>query len=262
MPNDKDTSLTDSEPQLARVAFKAPPFWHDDPELWFQHVESQFVMADIKTDATKFHAVIATLDCKILRSVRDIIQTPPSSQAYDKLKERVLEVYSQSESSRLRGLLQDCELGDRKPTQLLHEMRNLAGKHISDDVLRTLWLQRLPANVQQILHVSSDSLDGLAKIADKVCEVSNPIAEITSTSAHSEIPLLAKRIEDLEKAIHRLSVRSPHRNRFKSPRRVNSRSSSRNSHKQTDTVRKCWYHFRFGKNARKCSAPCAWSENP
>ncbi|GFW54361.1 retrovirus-related Pol polyprotein from transposon opus [Trichonephila clavipes] len=51
-------------------------------------------------------------------------------------------------------------------------MRNLAPSKLEDDLLQTLWLQRLPANLQQVLSVCKAPLDELTQIADKKHEVS------------------------------------------------------------------------------------------
>lgn len=42
---------------------------------------------------------------------------------YDTLKARLLEHYAVSEQKRIKKLLQDLELGDMRPTQLLREIK-------------------------------------------------------------------------------------------------------------------------------------------
>ncbi|GBN32525.1 hypothetical protein AVEN_222664-1, partial [Araneus ventricosus] len=76
---------------------------------------------------------------------------------------------------RLAGLncfYKSCNLGDDRPTQLLCKMRDLSSK-VPEDLLKNLWLQRLPTAVQQILAVSTGDLEALAKTADKVLEVTD-----------------------------------------------------------------------------------------
>ncbi|GBM77662.1 Retrovirus-related Pol polyprotein from transposon opus [Araneus ventricosus] len=63
-----------TKPELARVAFRAPPFWETDPDLWFLQLESQFKLSSISTDETKFHSVVAALDSKVLSYVSDIVR--------------------------------------------------------------------------------------------------------------------------------------------------------------------------------------------
>ncbi|XP_035230343.1 uncharacterized protein LOC118202293, partial [Stegodyphus dumicola] len=44
-------------------------------------------------------------------------------------------------------LLSELELGEKKPSQLLCEMRNLVGNKVTDTFLKTLWLQHLSVNM-------------------------------------------------------------------------------------------------------------------
>ena len=67
----------------------------------------------------------------------------------------------------MRRLLEREELGDRKPSCFLRHLRGLAGPVVPDDVLRPLWLGRLPVETQKILaSQTSSTLDNLASLAD------------------------------------------------------------------------------------------------
>lgn len=246
--------------QLSRVAFKAPIFWENDPELWFFQVESQFIISDIKSDSTKFHAVVAALSPNVLSCVRDIIKNPPTETAYVTLKDRVLQHFAQSSSSRLNLLLKDLQLGDKRPSHLLNEMRNLAPDKMEEDILQTLWMQRLPTNLQQILSVSKANVDELANIADKIHEVSGfnfAITDVELQSKQSELSSIKAEIAELKTLVQDLS-------RSKSRPRSRSRSRKRSmtpSGQKRSFGNLCWYHHRFGDKAKKCVNPCDWSLN-
>lgn len=255
-----DTELSKNMPdaELSRVALKAPPFWETNPELWFIQLESQFKLSGITVDDTKFHVVVAALDSKILSSVSDIIRAPPAEKKYDILKKRILDHFSQSESSKLRLLLQELMLGDKRPSQLLQEMRNLSNGKIGDDVLKSLWLQRLPIAIQQILSVSQSNLDDLSLIADKVNEVSSFTSIVESISPDaSAIQSLKNEVAELRSEIQRISrprFRQFNRNR----QRVTSQSKERSKSRDN---KMCWYHRRFAHKALKCISPCNFSGN-
>jgi hypothetical protein len=51
---------------------------------------------------------------------------------------------SDSREQQIRKFLNEFELGDRKPSELLREMKTLAGDHVDEHMLQTLWLHRLP----------------------------------------------------------------------------------------------------------------------
>lgn len=252
------TSEKESSSELARVAFRAPPFWESNPELWFLQLESQFKLSGITADETKFHSVISALEVKVLTYVSDLIRDPPEANKYESLKSRILTNFSQSDSSKMRMLLQELQLGDKRPSQLLQEMRNLSGKSLSDDVLKSLWLQKLPNSMQQILAVCEQSLDGLSKVADTVNEVSIFNPTVASVSQDSlTLTNLKHEIENLSSEIKRLSrSRIRENRRYKRPfSRSKERSQSKNTKSQNKT---CWYHRKFANNAHKCIQPCSF----
>ncbi|GFY42299.1 uncharacterized protein TNIN_214911 [Trichonephila inaurata madagascariensis] len=63
------------------------------------------------------------------------------------------------------------ELGDRRPSDLLRQMKSLAGSSISDELIKSLWLQRLPQQTQAIFSTSKDTLNNIAEMADKIISV-------------------------------------------------------------------------------------------
>lgn len=245
---------------VGRIAFRAPQFWESDPELWFGQVESHFSIAGITAELTKFHLVVAALDAKVLSCARDLVRTPPDENPYASLKKRLIAHFSQSESSKMRALLQDLQLGDKRPSQLLLEMRNLASDNLSNEMLKSLWLQRLPLNAQQILSVSSDTLEGLAKIADKVNEISGCNVATASVSAvGSDLDLIKQELADLKLEIRKLQKNN---NRSVSPRyRKRSPFRTREGGASGAAKKFCWYHGRFGDKAKACVKPCSYSEN-
>ncbi|XP_055950848.1 uncharacterized protein LOC129984925 [Argiope bruennichi] len=122
----KDVSLTtnpstndDSSPVVARVSFKAPPFWKQNPKLYFAQIESQFAIAGITKDETKYHHVVAAIETDVIAQFSDIILNSPEELMYEALKECLIEQFADSETHWLKLLLQELQLGDDCPTQLL-----------------------------------------------------------------------------------------------------------------------------------------------
>lgn len=136
--------------EISKVNVKIPPFWQMNPALWFSQVESQFITSRISGDATKFHTVVAAIESSVLAQVSDIIINPPTNDMYTTLKKRLIQRYAESEQLRLKKLLQEVSLGDRKPSDMLRDMRELAGTNVTDELLRSLWSQRLPEQMQMI----------------------------------------------------------------------------------------------------------------
>lgn len=239
--------------QISRVSVRIPPFWHAKPALWIAQIESQFAAAGIVSDRTKYHTVVAAIESSVLSQISDIVLNPPVENMYDTLKLRLLGQYADSEQKRIKKLLQDLELGDMRPSQLLREMRDLAGNEMNDNMLKSVWMSRLPPNVRSIISISSDPLDKLAVLADKIFEVSDsphvnavalqPSGSPTQTSLEKQVSLLVKEVAELK---------------TKFTQRPRSRSRSRNR-SEPDEV--CWYHRKFGDKATKCRKPCRNAKN-
>lgn len=261
-----NTGAKEASDEVCRVGVKVPPFWPNEPALWFVQLEGQFALSNITADVTKFYHVIANLDYKYICEVKDIIAKPPTDNKYDKIKAELISRLSASQEQRVRQLLTHEELGDRKPSQFLRHLQNLAGAEVPDDFIRSLWMSRLPSHIQAIIAAQVDlPLDTVAQIVDKIHEIAlQPNAQVaaasTSTSAPvascsmSAIDQLMRRVDELSLQVAELSTsRSRSRGRGHSPRwRRQSRSRSRAG---SDL---CWYHRRFGNQSTKCRDPCSF----
>lgn len=270
------TDQADSEPrivagELAPISLHAriPPFWRENPRLWFAQFEA--VVATRKLgDEQKYNLVIPVLERTDIEQVSDIILNPPTTNKYDRLKERLVSVYQESEHKQLQKLLSGLELGDQKPTHLLRRMRELGGTKFPDDALKVIWMTQMPSQIRAVLSVNTEaSLEVLATMADKIIEHTEPLSisvvssaastpHSSSNVADTQFELLSKQIEKLSLEIAELRVTSTDRYRY--PTRTNSgyRSRSRTpSRKPGDPDWQCKYHFRFGERARRCESPCS-----
>ncbi|XP_023211929.1 uncharacterized protein K02A2.6-like [Centruroides sculpturatus] len=182
-----------SEPVVGHVAVKPPPFWTESPALWFAQLKSQFVLANITHDETKYSHVVASLSECMATEVEDILAAPPNTDKYKTIKRALIDRLSQSEAQRLEKLIRTEELGDRTPSQILRRLRTLAGHTVTEDLLRSIWLSRLPTDIQKILTVSEGTLESLAKIADRLSEMypSTPNISATSTASATVDPRIA-----------------------------------------------------------------------
>lgn len=257
--NSNDNSNTViSNPQISAMSQKLPPFWPMNPDIWFAQVEATFAISGISADKTKFYHVIACIDSKYLEVVQDILKSPPENDKYGALKSRMLKEFSISETEKLNKLLQMVDMGDKKPTQLLREMQNLAGTNFGATALETLFLQRLPENIRNIVSASSGSTEEKAKIADKIFELSNNQVHAVNTNPNSEINALRSDIRYLAETLNKISTFPSNRSRGSFRRRSVSRSSS--PHPQNNNNNICYYHKRFGAKAIKCTSPCSYKK--
>ena len=116
--------------------------------------------------------------------VQDLLIDPPEENPYEKLKDQLISRIADSERQKIQKLLTAEELGDRKPSQLLRKMQQLLGERtaIDNSILRELFLQRLPANVQLILASANEmTIDKLAEMADRIMDA----ATLTFTAVNT-----------------------------------------------------------------------------
>ncbi|XP_011883827.1 PREDICTED: uncharacterized protein LOC105570977 [Vollenhovia emeryi] len=228
MPQDGGVQIT-AESLVHKVAVRVPPFWNDEPELWFAQLEGQFTISGITQDSTKYSYALSQLNSNQIKEIKDLLELE--------------------------------ELGDRKPSQFLRHLRTLAGNNVPDSLLRTLWLGRLPQQAQMILATRTDDcLNDVAVQADRIHEMTNKAVASTSTPAATS---LEAKVEALTKQVASLTTHlSRDKKRDKKSERKRSRSRSQKPAKSTDNEKHCYYHNRFGEKAKKCTQPCTYkSEN-
>lgn len=271
---------------------KLPRFWKDLPELWFLQVESIFLSNRVQSDKTRYHLLITFLKPEVLVEVADVLKTPPETNKYENLKAQILARFADSSDRRLQRLLNELELGDRKPLQLLRQMRSLADGKISDDVLRIKWLALLPLGVQRVLKIfKATSIEELETAADELME-SPSTPGVLAVAARSIIPsqleialpgpaavsacpdatvaemrnlgtILTQLValnRDLLNQFQSLLTQLINRNHGNSSNdrnNNNSRSRSRSPAGSRGT-RLCHFHWKFGALVQKCQPPCSF----
>lgn len=271
-------SIPDQKYEITSISRKLPPFWKNDPGLWFAQIEAVFSTHRISMPLTMFQYVVSNLDIDVLAQVADLVKNP-GRNPYEDIKKRLIQVYGDSEHKRITKLLESTQLGNQKPSAFLRQMSQLANQSVPEDMLRTLWLRNLPSRVQSILAATSHTdVEQLAQIADKIMEVDNHteiystepkkdlLCQLTSQMAQIRIQLdnLERRLNQRDRHFSR--GRSPYRQDFKrdsSTNRnfaknrnlANNRVSPQRSPTRSD---KCFYHTRFGAQAQKCTQPCSW----
>lgn len=258
VPNAQNIALQNAQPNnnVNAVKIRVPPFWKNDPQLWFLQLEAQFALSNIVADLTKYNTVVGNVEASFLDPVKDIIRNPPANNRYETIKNRLTKKFEESDNTKIKTLLSDLILGDLKPSELLHKMQDLSCGKVGDDLLQILWLQRLPSNIQSVLACSADPLATLSTMADKIFEATNNVsiqALGQSSKTNSDLTDMIYNIEDKINALNRKVDMSKPRNRSKSPKRTQQYTSD-------DEI--CWYHEKYRHNARtQCNPPCAFARN-
>lgn len=237
-----------------RVGVRVPPFYPEMPALWFSQLESQFALAGITTDSTRYHYAVGHLDPVHAAEIEDIITAPPASNKYEILKAELIKRLSASRERKVRQLLTHEELGDRKPSQFLRHLRHLAGPGVPEEFLKTIWIGRLPTATQSIIASQSKApLEEVAELADRLLDIvpSQPHVAMTS-AADNQIAELTRQVASLAATVQRMS-------RAETRRAPGRRGDSRPRSRSASNYRKfplCWYHSKYGSDAAKCVKPC------
>ncbi|XP_071581987.1 uncharacterized protein [Temnothorax nylanderi] len=259
-----------TEESVSKVAVRVPPFWGDEPELWFAQLEGQFTLSGITQDTTKYSYALSQLDSRQIKEIKDVVTQPPEADKYEAVKKALIQRMSVSQEQRTRQLLELEELGDRKPSQFLRHLRTLAGENVPDSLLRTLWLGRLPTQMQMVLATrTEDPLNNVAEQADRIHEMTSKAvvaaaaAPATKESLEAKIQALTKQVATLTTRLSRDKSRQRDNEKGRNRNRSRSRSQNRNRGKAKEdnddkNDKHCYYHNRFGEKAKKCTQPCTY----
>lgn len=195
-------------PPAAQDAFQVtslPPLWTDRPQAWFTSIDCQFAARRITSDSTKFYSVIARLDKDQFVAVEHLARNPPAQGKYARLKETLLNHYADSQERRFRKLVSEIDLGHKRPSALLAEMRRLGGDNLDQAFIQTLWLDRLPRDVQVVLAAADGvQLDAMATLADRMVEIpyDDTTRDTTRDITHSHVMAIKEdRVGKLEKLL-------------------------------------------------------------
>ncbi|XP_063990786.1 uncharacterized protein LOC135169590 [Diachasmimorpha longicaudata] len=245
---------------------RAPPFSAEKPALWFAQLEAQFRNRGIVTEQDKYNRTIPLIDTRSAAEAEDIIINPPADIPYQTLKRTLITRFSKSREANLLQLLDRESIGDRSPSHYLRYLRSLV-PDIDDEVLKARWLSHLPEQTRACLVIQKDAtITQLGELADKLHEVYHPTVAAVSTSTVSmDVAQLTKQVAALTAsvaALHKRDSRPRSSTRSGDSRGQRSKSRRRSSSRKVpNKFNTCWYHFKFGRDARTCQPGCKFQEN-
>lgn len=264
-----------------------PVIVRDNIELWFIQIDHWFTVNRITSDNTRFSTIVAALDSNLLQQIYETIRNPPATGKYEAVKNAVIRNFTESEQRRAQQLVSGLQLGDKKPSHLLNDLRRMGGENQDEKLLKVLWLNRLPVQVQTCLAASTSSLNDLAQLADSVMEtfrVSEPFqinsvrsdnekpssnvaaASNSNAAANNDSDLISKLATQIDKLTRQIaSLQSGKSSSQRGPSNNRSRQRSRSATPMNRTSNEddslCWYHRNYGKEAHKCREPCDFQKN-
>lgn len=257
----------DARSKLQKVHI--PKFNERNPHLWFAQIERSFAMYDVTSDSDKFGLVSVRLEDDVLLSVEDLITSPPDTNKYSALKDRLISKFAESPESKLRRLIQGGETNGMKPTSVLAHMKRLAPGKGNEAIIRTLFLGQMPETLRPFLTAwEEEDLEKLAKVADKMFDANNTVNTVSSVppqpTTSASVNAISSRMSfsDMCNAIKELSEKLDKiqqdigKGKYQQRNRSKARSRSRET-KNIEGQTLCYFHRKFGDAARNCKPECS-----
>lgn len=262
-----DDNNKDDKPKEIGAVFRFNrPIFDGDAEIWFYQLEAEFAVCKVSTE-DKFRLAVASLPTSVIRKcAADLVKNPPRYNAYMEFKSAVLAFYAISDETRLEKFLHNNSQDIKKPSELYRSLLDTAGNLASADLIRRVWLNRLNDDIKfQLIGREKEELTEILKLADRLYESRTKSSQICETTSSSS-DLMNERIGNLEKQISAFMSRydqqisDRHHPRARTPShsrdfRHRSATPSRSRHVVTEDG-KCWYHRKFGDQAKFCRLPC------
>lgn len=277
------------------VGIKLQEFWTNDPTNWFRVAEIHFSHQKV-SDKQKYLLTLSALSPAACKKIDDFLQNPPTEYLYEALKSALLDRLAPSDERKLETLLSGQELGDGRPSEILRSIRALANNTVSDQIIRSLWVRRLPPIIKTAIvgHPATVSLDELKRQADRIYDFLTPEQQVcefsrsrprmrptlnthnrnTSDNSRSRgnYPTSSMSVEDrlsrIEAAIQKLASRTNNGNNYRGRSSSRNRTRSSTPHRNARSSRRthyngvCYYHHFFGNRAKDCNKPCQFERGP
>ncbi len=279
--NEDNAKNDDVQANIATVAgtsayprIPIPIMTENGIDAYFMSLDYWFLASGVTNDARKFNTVMAQVPPAKLMELKPIIEAAPNELKYEYIKVKLVEHFADSQRQRLNRLLSELPLGDKRPSQLYHEMVRTAGNTMNEPVIRDLWASRLPSYAQAAVVASSGTAEQVTKIADAIVESMNLktirevnfsntcVAESSGSSTKSDkydklVSEIALLNEKFEKVLSERG-RTQNRRELNQPNVTYRQRSSTpaNFNPQRNYDSDCWYHATHGDRARYCRSPC------
>ena len=236
-----NTTTWSSTVKGCKVSFR--PMTHDDCELWFMQLEDVFAAQGIVSQVAKFAALTTLLteeEAYIVRDLTMLGEARPKEVFYE-AKQKFMQRYQLTVNQRItRALAMGGIEAEEKPSQWMARFRHTGGKWNREDVERWAVLRRLPPSLRTTLELPAPQLS----IEELLVKADALYATLPSVT----VSAIEEASHDLTAAIYACDVSAV--NALLSKRSTKGVSTFRSK-----AAQQCWYHVKFGDDARCCSGP-------
>ena len=277
-----------AETSAAAHSLKLPPFIALDAPTWFKRIEVQFRIHHIRQNRKADH-VLAALPEDVFSKITSQLDDENAID-YNELKDLLLKKFIPSAASRAEKIRQLSfeALGEQKATDAWVEMEALAKLSPPLDMLKEIWLCRLPAHIRAALPNAAETPTAeLAERAQHLIEAYNCASnkkniafQMDDGEDEEELQAAAQKARFPQSNFQRQfqppqrQTQPPQRQfqppqrQFQPPQRHFRRQHQPQRefqppqhHLQKTPPTVCWYHTTFGNAAYNCQEGCTWPKN-
>lgn len=268
-----DANLHPVSSRLAHLP-KLPPFKPAHPEFWFNLVERTFSVCALDDDS-RFTCLMNHLHERV-DLISDLVKSPPLTDKYATAKQIILDRVSKTRRENVRQLIYEERLGDRSPSQLWRCLRLLVNEcDLPDDTLTEIWTEKLPLPVQTAISAYEDrpncdrlrAADRAYSALQRELRASQPgnfartLPHATYTRGRSQklshaAPTTGATKPTSVKLAALPAPPPPCNNSASDP--IEGSGLHPPQQEQTTADLYCYYHSKFGSQARTCRHPCSY----
>lgn len=239
---------------VSTAALRITEFAESSPEDWFVLFETACRLHSpaISVSTTKYdHLLSQTVKNPIaFRIVKKYFDVAPDgtrpARDYESAKTALIRKYGKAVKAREKEYNEAQYLPEVKPSDFFMELQILAEKlDYTDAQILRHWNSKLPTSISSLILVSSKvSTEDKLELADQLWEDNKlkPV-EVCSTSS---APFFSKKKNGKQPKVKQKGSKPSKPKKDQSVARQKIKDSGL-----------CWYHFKFGNEATKCSEPCS-----
>lgn len=253
---------TPSQTTVTVETMKVPNFIPKSPQAWVRLCKAQFFTLKITQEDLQYYRVLSGLSSEVMvDQVLEVINSDFAEGHMEKLFKAIIDAFTTSAVERLRDVLEHEEQGNRKPSVFFKALKvKVNDLNVSDDIFYDRWLVKLNPQVQTAV-VAAKSIDEMTienvlKIADNVYE-----HLLSSNSSSNNVSAIANQRSQFRNRSPSRDSNRRNRSPFRPNRSMSPSRASSSNRRFSENGSFCWYHFTFGKEARKCTKPCKYAKN-
>lgn len=230
----------------AVAPIKLPPFYHNNPKMWFTQVEYILASRQISSEAARKIHLMANIDETLIGTLGTNYYAA-GNMTYSQIKAAILSATMPTTDVAMQKIL-DMELGESTATQLLSKFAALMDFDNADKCIRSLLAKKLPKDVRFRMTGIETGLDEYAREADKYIVAHKAIA----MSNPQRINWTGKTPNSQRGSF----VRS------RPPAHLMGQQRSQSFAGRASQSQGTWCanHKKYGKETKYCKPPCAYKK--